>query len=208
LFFGFGRPRHHILQAVDRRREAEDFQQRCPRLLVRFFHALRAAPLLQQIRRVSLRHAEIRIERDDLLTLGFPRGVDVTSKGRRAESRNILSRASLGQPPKLLPFLLDHLRPWQFFVLLLDVRDDHFAAQLDQAEPSRFLHFMHRIAGSGRMFKSSQHFQELLRHLAKPILNLDNHHLGSLVEHWNVGNKNQCSYPGAHSYVQYSERLV
>ena len=174
-----GRPRDDVLQAVDRGSKAEDFQQRGPRFLVRFLHALRAAPLLQQIRHVSLRHAELRVQRHHLLTLRFPLGVNVAPKRRRAEGRNIRPPTSPGQPVKLLPLVLDDLRPRDFFLLLLDVRDDHFAAHFDQAAPGRLLDFMHRIAPFGRTLELVEHLRKRLGHLAKPILNLDNHRSGS-----------------------------
>ena len=196
-----GRPRDHVLQAVDRRSKTEDLLQRDPRLLVRLLHALRATPLLQPIRCIALRHAEFRVQRHHLLALCFPRGVDVASKRRRAEGRNIRPPTSLGQPAKGLPLVLDHLGPRDVFLLLLDVRDDHFAARFDQAAPSRLLDLMHRIAPFGRPFELLQHLRKRLSNLAKPILNLDNHGSGSCGRTLKHCSNASMFYPGARLFV-------
>ena len=104
-----GRLGSHVLQAVDRWRKAKDTRKRHVRFLVGFLHELRAAPFLQEVRGIALRHAQFRVQGHHFLTLRFPSGVDVAFKRRRAEGRNILSHTGLGQPLKGVPFVLNCL---------------------------------------------------------------------------------------------------
>jgi hypothetical protein len=78
---------------------------------------------------------------------------------------------------------------------------DHFAAHLDQAEPGRFLDFMHRVAPLGRLLDGRQNPRKLLRCLAKPVLNLDNHRSGSCGETWKHCFDVSIFYPGARLLV-------
>ena len=78
-----------------------------------------------------------------------------------------------------LSLVFDDLRPRQFFLLLLDVRDDRLAAHFQQAAQRQFLDLMHGIAPFGRTLDLLQQLGKHLCHLVKLILNLDNHRSGS-----------------------------
>jgi hypothetical protein len=87
-----------------------------------------------------------------------------------------VSRAALGQPLQPLPFVLDDFRPRQFLLLLLDECDDRFTPGFDQVAPGHLFDIMHRSAPFGRKLDLVQHLGKQRCHLAKPLLNLDNHH--------------------------------
>lgn len=191
------RLRRHVLQAIDRRSKAQDAFQRRPRFLVRFLHELGAAPFLQEIRDIALRQAQFCIQGHHFLTLGFPRGIDVALKRRRAEGRDIGPRPRLGQAPKRFPLVLDLLRLGNALFLLLDERGDGCTPRLHQIDPRHLLDFMDRIAPLGSLLNFVQQLRENLGRLAEPILNLDNHPSGS----WDgtVKHRSHASmfYPGA-----------